>query len=512
MSEARAARWMVPVLLIVAVLPFLPSLTFEFVLDDRWIVRGNDAIRGWRSLVSLWAMPYWATETVGEAGLYRPAFMVILSVVWNTGLRFPIFFHLMAVVAHATATYLVWRLLRRGVPSASALVGALVFAAHPIHVEAVANITNSSEVITTIWTLLLVLLVLAANDRVGAGLRVSMRTAIGAGVLAAVAMFTKESGVTAPALALLALWGWKTQPEDRADWRAAIGAFWRRWSPVVIACVVAFIIVVAARVMVLGSLVSRGGIAAEGLESLTLWQRDWAMAALGPTIVRMFLWPGVHNPMIGPRVIDGPFAAGPASALAFLAAVAVVALLAGRLATRGDRRPAVALAWMAIAFFPASNILVATGQILAERTLYLPSVGIAMLAALASALVIEWLARLPQAVLRVARIGVASTAVLLLFVSLDAATGRSQAWRNHETLFLQGIAADSGDYRAHWRLASYRLRSGNALGSLEPYTRAVELGNRNRALCQEYADALAAAGRPPAAVHAAYAARCQALP
>ena len=54
---------------------------------------------------------------------------------------------------------------------------------------------------------------------------------------------------------------------------------------------------------------------------------------------------------------------------------------AALLARRGDRRPLVAIAWVAIAFLPASNLLVPTGQLLAERTLYLPSVGVALLVA-----------------------------------------------------------------------------------------------------------------------------------
>ena len=52
------------------------------------------------------------------------------------------------------------------------------------------------------------------------------------------------------------------------------------------------------------------------------------------------------------------------------------------------------MGWIAIAFLPVSNLLFSTGVLLAERTLYLPSVGLALAAGAA-------LARLPVQRLRV---------------------------------------------------------------------------------------------------------------
>ena len=47
---------------------------------------------------------------------------------------------------------------------------------------------------------------------------------------------------------------------------------------------------------------------------------------------------------------------------------------------RRDRVIAFALLWIALTLGPISNILVATGVLIAERTLFLPSVGIALIA------------------------------------------------------------------------------------------------------------------------------------
>jgi hypothetical protein len=69
---------------------------------------------------------------------------------------------------------------------------------------------------------------------------------------------------------------------------------------------------------------------------------------------------------------------------------------------RGRRLEAFGLGWIGIAFLPVANLVFPAGFYLAERTLYLPSVGLVL--ALAA-----WLAQLPRPVLRPA---VASLALL----------------------------------------------------------------------------------------------------
>src|SRR5262249_23554363 len=146
--------------------------------------------------------------------------------------------------------------------------------------------------------------------------------------------------------------------------------------------------VVVARAVVLGGAVSRGSIAAPGLLGLTTGQRVWAMLSLGPTFLELLAWPRTLNPLYGPHAIEGRHVPTLAAA-AFIAVVAVAIVIAAWLARRGDRRIAVGLAWIAVAFLPASNLLIPTGQILAERTLYLPSVGASFLLAVALAVVIR---------------------------------------------------------------------------------------------------------------------------
>src|SRR6202008_203720 len=100
-------------------------------------------------------------------------------------------------------------------------------------------------------------------------------------------------------------------------------------------------------------------------------------------IVRLLFWPGVQNPHYGPSVL--PSTHGPTvGAVVTLLVLAAAVIMTGWLATRPERRdarPLTAPLWILIAFLPAANLLVPAGQILAERTLYVSSVGAALLVA-----------------------------------------------------------------------------------------------------------------------------------
>src|SRR6266446_4012861 len=91
---------------------------------------------------------------------------------------------------------------------------------------------------------------------------------------------------------------------------------------------------------------------------------------------------------VSPRsLLDGRFVIG----LACLVLWAALLVLAWR---RQRRLEAYGLGWIAIAFLPVSNLVFSTGVLLAERTMYLPSVGLALAAGMA-------LARVPPERLRV---------------------------------------------------------------------------------------------------------------
>ena len=496
MGDARRLeRWLVALLVVVAVASFARTLLYGYILDDTSIIRGNPIVQSWAGVVAALTHPFWKEDGPSRSGLYRPLIIAIFTVIWNAGHKFAVWFHLFAVGLHAGATWLVWRLLRRGVGRWPALAAALWFAVHPVHVEAVASIANSSEVLVFTWTALLALLLGRANERAARESAIPWPAAAGIAVLYAAAVLTKESGFVAPALGGLWAWGWHERRAVSSGVTATMfrNALHRWWRPLA-ACGAVFLAVLVARMVVLGGAVSGGSIAAPGLEGLSAWERCRAMLSLGPRGVALLFWPVAPlSPHYGPELLVAHAPSmGSVLTLALLIAVLAIAI---RIARSGDPRPLTGVAWILVAMLPASNLLVATGQILAERTMYGASAGAAMLLA--------W--GVHAAAARAAGHGAASkrSADLLLSALVACSVVRAEAitvnyagvWESHDRLFSYLVMIEPNGYRGHWLHALAERNAGRLDASLEDFAHAFALYPRDRQLTIDYSNTLLVAGR-----------------
>jgi hypothetical protein len=480
-TPAARNRWISTALVVLAVAPFIATLAIGFMYDDTTIIRTNPRIHGWSSLLTLWTEPYWGPDGGSVSGLYRPFYMAIMATVWNATNHMPIWFHLLVVVLHALATLLVFRLLKRGVSVGAAGIAAAWFAVHPVHVEAIASIANSSEIVVTLLTGLLALLL--ARSATGEE-ESTWRSAALASLVYLAACLTKESGFVAPAVAACFAWGWRPAAGAPVGLVDAL----RRWRPQIIACGVSLIAVIVVRVAVLGAFVP-ATIVAPGLDELSPTQRLWAMLSLWPHVGRLLLWPAELNPHYGPSYIAGR--GGPTLSAALTLVVMVVALwVCVRRARRGDRRPLAAVSWMLIAFLPASNLLSATGQILAERTLYGASVGVAMLIALTADAVLLRAAAGGGRGHRADRALVGAAALLMVIVLAQRTSRAVRPWRSHAALFQQMIVADSASYRGRWLLGLDARSRGDTATALEWLGQAYARYPRDRQLLIDYSETL----------------------
>ena len=155
-------RVAVAIIALAAMIPFLPTLRAGFIYDDTTIVRDNALLRGWSALARVWGAPYW--PTVGnDVGLYRPLHVALLAAVWNLGGGSPRLFHLYAIALHVIVAVVLWRLLGVAVGRVAAIVGALWFATHALHVETVASVANSSELLVALFTMVLAAVIVRAE-------------------------------------------------------------------------------------------------------------------------------------------------------------------------------------------------------------------------------------------------------------------------------------------------------------------------------------------------------------
>jgi protein O-mannosyl-transferase len=470
---------------LVAATPYLASIGYGFVYDDGPIIADNPALHAPSGLLAAWRIAYWPAEW-GRAGLFRPVVQFIYALLWNAGAGSPRLFHAYAVALYAACAVAVLFVLARALPARAALIGALLFAVDPLHVESVANIAGSAEIVAALASIACVLVIVRAFDERDDA--IAWSSAIGSALLFAIALGAKESAATVPAVVALCVWGWRT-PGGSApiSARAVLVRGWRAWASY--AVVLALMIV--ARHAVLGGFSPPSTALAVGLDGESIAQRWWTMTAAWPLVAHLLFFPTRLSMHYGATTVI-PHHGPTAIALAAIIALAAVIGTALEIARRGDRRPLAAIAWVILAYLAASNVLVPTGQLLAERTLFCASAGVAMLAGWA-------LARLERTPAAQQRAGL-GLATALMLLGVFGTTLRVPVWSSEERLFRSGIEFDPAAFYPFQMLARTAGRHGDNARGLMLLGEAHDRYPAGESLALEYAQHLRTSDRGEAAL------------
>jgi protein O-mannosyl-transferase len=467
-------RAAVAALIALALVATARSLGNGFAFDDVPIVVENAQVH---TLAPPWEyarQSYWPPKNLGDA--YRPWTVWMLALQYAVAGPAPWVFHLGNLLLTVALVLAVHALLHRVAPGGPAFAGAALFAVHPVHVEATANVVGQGELWMALFTVLAVLGYARARQADGPGLRARL----GLAMLYVLAAAAKEQGIVLPALLL----AWEALAVPGPPLRERV----RGLLPCYLLLGLAGLAFLAARFLVLGDL--GGGPPAAGLEGLGPGGRITVMLPLAAEWVRLLVWPRHLLAQYSPPGWGAAAAWGAAAwaGLGLLAALAWAAVRARR------RVPAVALgiAWAGIAILPVSNILFPTGVLVAERTLLLPSVGVALAAAGLVGLATR-AGSLPAAV------AAAAVAALVAAGGLRS-WSRQAVWKDNDTLFRQTLVDGPRSYRAwlvHGRELMGRGRHAEAKPSL---ARAGELYPRDRRPFEDLGFILRAEGRCDLAV------------
>src|SRR3989454_195029 len=312
-----------------AVVVYLGALWNRFAVDDLPIIVLNPLVADPAGMWRAFAAPYWSADLGGH--MYRP--LVIASFALDHLIDGTAWFHAVNLLWHAGVAVAVAALARRWTDDAGALVAGLLFAVHPLHVEAVANVLGRAVVRHPF----------AAYESIAP-------------------MFVGESPLT---------------------------------------------------------------VRLTGLYGLA----DVARLLVFPLTLRVDYSPAERTVVTTP--LDPRFLAGLACALIWGALL----WLAWK---RGRKLEAFGLGWIGIALLPVANLLYPAGFYLAERTLYLPSVGLVIAAA-------AWLGRLPREALRPV------VAALVLLGGIRTAL-RVPVWRDDAHVTRSVLGDSPRSYVGHKRM------------------------------------------------------------
>lgn len=454
--ERDHLRVSVMLVLGVALASSVTGLGNRFAYDDIPIIVENQMVTTLHTPSEYLAASYWGRAR-GNA-LYRPLTVTAFALEWAAGNGSPFPFHLANVVLYALASLAVLAFLRVLLTKGAALTAAIAWAAHPVHVEAVANVVGQSEMLTAIPILIAVTAYI--RDRMAGALRA--RTVVLISVCSAFALLAKEHGVLLPLLLLMmeaALHGslFVLDVDGRARSR-------------LLARVLVYEVVVylAVRFAVLQGFA--GDTPHPSLVGLSMVQRLWVMLALVPEFARLFWWPAAlfadYSPLAVP-VLSSPGLGHVAGAAWLLLALALFVY-----SWRRDRIVACALLFVAMAVAPISNILVATGVLIAERTLFLPSVGIVLLAGRLFQRVWPPLLAFPTPWVRIA---VPAVVGIVLVAAVARSADRQLVWADNPTLFATTAGDAPNNYRIQlalgetfgargaWKRAEQHLRTSDSL-------------------------------------------------
>jgi Tfp pilus assembly protein PilF len=448
----RAASVLV---ILAAAAAYAATLGYDLVWDDTLLIQQSWRLHYWNELPWLLTSHFWAE--VGEAShYYRPLITLTFFLdvqVW--GLH-PFGFHLTNVLAHVAATRAVLALARRILGGElAAVVCALVFALHPLHTESVSFVSGRTDVIAALFFLLALLAYDRGRDRERPGLSV---WSLGAYLLA---LLAKEVAITLPAV--LILWDLLVRGDLR-DRRAIRGAAARYAAYAAVAG-----LYLGLRMFALGGLAD---------PSAGAWGTLLTRALTTVKITAFYAWitivpyPGSPYRVILPEAV-------PPGLTWWLAAAGLVAAFAGT-AWAVRRAPAAGFGalwfWITLAPSIAVNLLPLPSMIVAERFLYLPTVGFS--------LVLGWTAsRLlgPVAWGHAAQIrpglSIGLAGVLLAYAVLTL--WRNEDWRDEYRLYSRMVEASPGAAMPHINLAFAQLPRGEVGPANQHLREAVRLEPRN---------------------------------
>lgn len=445
---SRIAFWLVVVGVGLAAFGlYLPTLRSDFVYDAEAQILINDYIHDPANFADVVTLKVLSRDVLDFNRPVQLFSLMVDSLIWG---RNPWGYHLTSNLLHAfnvsLLAVLILQLVRGGsispfVRLMAAGLGALVFASHPVNVEPVAEVACREDLLATGGILVGLLCATVFARRLGWS---AVGWAAGCVLALVLASGAKETGVIGPVV-LVAYWGLFAREQN-----------WRRWAGLVGCAVVAVGTFLALRFLLqpsdskifveAPSILGGSYAAAVGIQP-----RLWVLS------VKNILWPDALSADYQPaNVMALPALWGLAGLALFLVVQGFLALR-NRVAALG-----VAVFWLGLA--PVSN-LIPMYRPLADRFLYLPMVGMALM--LAGALLV--VSRRPG----VLALAVATLTILLLPLSV-LSLQRQIVFSNSLELWRDTLAKSPRSDTAANNLGYAFLEKGENQSALEAFQEALQ--------------------------------------
>lgn len=487
--EAVFAAGRYAVLAALCALCYSNSLRGELVHDDVWAIINNPDVRPGSSLRNIFSNDFWGKRMADNTShkSYRPLCILTFKLNILLGGMTPLYFHIVNVCLHCAVTCLLMHTCERCVfeDSRLAFVTALLFAVHPVHTEAVSGIVGRADVLACLLFLLTFLSyirsvgVCVSEDSLPS--TVSAWCLLLTLLLGTCAMLVKETGITVFGVCVLYdalvlcrkpliydLLGSRLR-----DLHHICSPFIKR------ACLISgyVVIIMSVRLWLMGG-------------SMPLFSEQDNPASFSPHLLTRILTYSYllsFNAwlLLAPIVLCYDWQVGSIplveslgdvrNVATVLLAVVMVALCLHCIFSpqrQESREVLVGMLFLVFPFIPASNLFFRVGFVVAERVLYMPSMGYCIL-------VVHGLGRLCSVVGRWGTTVLSVSVLLLLLLFSWKTVQQNHVWLSREVLFRSGIQTLPHNAKVHYNYANFLKDSGRHQEAIHHYTTALRLYPRH---------------------------------
>jgi tetratricopeptide (TPR) repeat protein len=226
-----SAAWVPLLLAAITFLIYGPSLQSDLVYDAHKEILEEGFITSPANLPAVFSLKVLGMNLMLGSRPGQLLYLMLNAAIWGTQ---PWGYHLCSNLLHAVNVALLFVLLRRLIATEimglakstvrkaqlAAVAVTLIFALHPISVETVANVSYSSDLLVTFFTLLALI---AATSFRAENLRIAIIPGCLGTLFALAAVTCKESGIAA-ALLLIVYWLLFRRGEAKESWLLFLGA------------------------------------------------------------------------------------------------------------------------------------------------------------------------------------------------------------------------------------------------------------------------------------------------
>ncbi|GFR21026.1 protein O-mannosyl-transferase Tmtc3 [Trichonephila clavata] len=445
------------------------ALHCGFVFDDISAIRDNKDLRPSTPLLNIFFNDFWGTPIHKEHShkSYRPLCVLTFRINYALHQLNPWGYHLFNIILHVLVCVLYLRMCQLFLPATASFIAALLFAVHPIHTEAVTGIVGRAEILSSIFFLLAFLSYIKCSKSYLNTDRLQLCLCL---FFIICATLSKEQGITVAGVCFLyeLFIVQKLRFSDILQILQVFSTTKSSPSPWLRNMIVRLIVITGTAVCLL---IARVKIMGAQLPVFTKFDNPAAASTfpvrqltynyLLPVNAWLLLFPSdlcCDWTMGTIPLVESIFDLRNFATLTFYCVLGAIVWVALKADTKHFQLLSVSLSLLVLPFLPASNLFFPVGFVVAERILYIPSMGFCLLVAYGWNLLYKKLGKKGIVVMLIS--------VVIMFHSLKTVL-RNNDWVSEKEIFAAGLKVNK-------RNAKLYNNVGHALESRGQFKEALE--------------------------------------